>query len=99
MSKLSKPNVGLEEARPFAGMSQVHAHAAGMDIEPTRSWSVSREGIRPSWCVRLGATPLTCKPLGCGLQNMASRLWRWKVPECTGSRCSRNWREEAFTAT
>lgn len=32
MSKLSKPNVGLEEARPFAGMSQVHAHAAGVDI-------------------------------------------------------------------
>jgi transposase len=32
MSKLSKPNVGLEEARPFAGMSQVHRHAAGVDI-------------------------------------------------------------------
>lgn len=32
MSKLSKPNVGLEEARPFAGMSQVHTHAAGVDI-------------------------------------------------------------------
>ena len=32
MSKLSKPNVGLEEARPFVGMSQVHAHAAGVDI-------------------------------------------------------------------
>ena len=32
MSKLSKPNVGLEEARPFGGMSQVHAHAAGVDI-------------------------------------------------------------------
>jgi len=32
MSKLSKPNVGLEEARPFAGMSQVHPHAAGVDI-------------------------------------------------------------------
>ena len=32
MSKLSKPNVGLEEARPFAGMCQVHEHAAGVDI-------------------------------------------------------------------
>jgi transposase len=32
MSRLSKPNVGLEEARPFAGMSQVHEHAAGVDI-------------------------------------------------------------------
>lgn len=32
MSKLSKPNVGLEEARPFAGMRQVHAQAAGVDI-------------------------------------------------------------------
>lgn len=32
MSKLSKPNVGMEEARPFAGMSQVNAHAAGVDI-------------------------------------------------------------------
>jgi hypothetical protein len=32
MSKLSKPNVGLAEARPFAGMSQVHAQAAGVDI-------------------------------------------------------------------
>lgn len=32
MSKLSKPNVGLEEARPFAGMSQVNANAAGVDI-------------------------------------------------------------------
>jgi transposase len=32
MSKLSKPNGGLEEARPFVGMSQVHAHAAGVDI-------------------------------------------------------------------
>jgi transposase len=32
MSKLSKPNVGLEEARPFAGMSQVNQNAAGVDI-------------------------------------------------------------------
>lgn len=32
MSKLSKPNVGMEEARPFGGMSQVHAHAGGVDI-------------------------------------------------------------------
>ena len=32
MSKLSKPNVGLEEARPFAGMSQVNAHVAGVDV-------------------------------------------------------------------
>ena len=32
MSKLSKRNVGLEEARPFGGMSQVHRHAAGVDI-------------------------------------------------------------------
>lgn len=32
MSKLSKPNVGMEEARPLGGMSQVHAHAAGVDI-------------------------------------------------------------------
>lgn len=32
MSKLSQPNVGLEEARPFAGMSQVNGNAAGVDI-------------------------------------------------------------------
>ena len=32
MSKLSKPNTGLEEARPFAGMSQVQPNAAGVDI-------------------------------------------------------------------
>jgi len=32
MSKLSKPNPGLEEARAFTGMSQVHAHAAGVDV-------------------------------------------------------------------
>jgi transposase len=32
MSKLRKPNVGTEEARPFAGMSQVHTQAAGVDI-------------------------------------------------------------------
>lgn len=32
MSKLSKPNPGLAEARPFAGMSQVNPHAAGVDI-------------------------------------------------------------------
>lgn len=32
MSKLSKPKVGWEEARPFAGMMQVNAHAAGVDI-------------------------------------------------------------------
>ena len=32
MSKLSKPNIGLEEARPFAGMSQVQPNAAGVDI-------------------------------------------------------------------
>ena len=32
MSKLSKPNVGLEEARPFVGMSQVQPDAAGVDI-------------------------------------------------------------------
>lgn len=32
MSKMSNPNVGMEEARPFAGMSQVNANAAGVDI-------------------------------------------------------------------
>jgi hypothetical protein len=32
MSKLSKPNLPLEQARPFAGMSQVHPKAAGVDI-------------------------------------------------------------------
>jgi len=32
MSKLSKPNANLEEARPFAGMRQVNANAAGVDI-------------------------------------------------------------------
>jgi transposase len=32
VSRLSKPNVGLAEARPFAGMSQVYAHAAGVDV-------------------------------------------------------------------
>jgi transposase len=32
MSRLSKPNAGLEEARLFAGMSQVHPNAAGVDI-------------------------------------------------------------------
>ena len=32
MSKLSQPNAKLAQARPFAGMSQVHQHAAGVDI-------------------------------------------------------------------
>jgi transposase len=32
MSKLSKPNEGMEEARSFGGMRQVHGHAAGVDI-------------------------------------------------------------------
>lgn len=32
MSKLSRPNAGLEDARPFAGMSCVNANAAGVDI-------------------------------------------------------------------
>ena len=32
MSKLSKPNTSLAEVRPFAGMSQVNPHAAGVDI-------------------------------------------------------------------
>jgi transposase len=32
MSKLSRPNVGMEEARPFGSMRRVHAHAAGVDI-------------------------------------------------------------------
>ena len=32
MSKLSKRNPKLAESRPFAGMSQIHAHAAGIDI-------------------------------------------------------------------
>jgi len=32
MSKLSNPNTSLAEVRPFAGMSQVNPHAAGVDI-------------------------------------------------------------------
>ncbi|HSL42654.1 MAG TPA: IS110 family transposase [Anaerolineales bacterium] len=32
MSRLSRPNMGMAEARPFAGMSQVHAHATGADV-------------------------------------------------------------------
>src|ERR1700752_865301 len=63
-----------------------------------RSWCVWREPKGCKWCVALEATPWICRPLAGGLQNMTSRLWEWKVPECTGSHCSRNWREEAFTA-
>ena len=32
MSKLSKPNLSTTEARPVAGMNQVHTHAAGVDL-------------------------------------------------------------------
>jgi transposase len=32
VSRLSKPNVGMAEAKPIAGMSQVHEHAAGVDV-------------------------------------------------------------------
>lgn len=32
MSRLSKPNISLEEARPFQGMSLVNQNAAGVDI-------------------------------------------------------------------
>ena len=32
MSKLSQPNVSLTEARPFAAMSRVNPHAAGVDL-------------------------------------------------------------------
>jgi transposase len=32
MSRLSHPNTKLATARPFAGMSQIHPHAAGVDI-------------------------------------------------------------------
>lgn len=32
MSKLSQPNSSLAEVRPFAGMSRVNPHAAGVDI-------------------------------------------------------------------
>jgi len=32
MSKLSQPNANLNEARPFASMSRVNPHAAGVDI-------------------------------------------------------------------
>jgi len=32
MSKLSQPNRQSAETRPFAGMSRVHLHAAGLDI-------------------------------------------------------------------
>ena len=32
MSRLSKPNTSLEEARPFQGMSLVNQNAAGVDI-------------------------------------------------------------------
>ena len=32
MSRLSKPNPILEEARPFQGLSQVNQNAAGVDI-------------------------------------------------------------------
>ncbi len=32
MSKLSQPNTTLTEARPFASMSRIHPHAAGVDI-------------------------------------------------------------------
>ena len=32
MSRLSRPNTSLAEARPFQGMSLVNQHAAGVDI-------------------------------------------------------------------
>ncbi len=32
MSKLGQPNPSLSEARPFAAMSRVNPHAAGVDF-------------------------------------------------------------------
>ena len=32
MSKLSRPNPSVSEARPFAAMSRVNLHGAGVDL-------------------------------------------------------------------
>lgn len=108
MSRLSKPNEGMAEARPFAGMSQVHEHAAGVDVG-AHEIMVCVAGVEGTQLVRsFGSYTVDLQAIGKWLEEHEVETVAtpaptagavWKARGCTGFHSSRNWREEAFTAT
>jgi len=48
MRRKGKRTKGIEQAQPFAGLSKVNPHAAGVD---TSTSSVQALGRKKSWCV------------------------------------------------
>ena len=91
MSKLSKRHCGPSSpgaARPFAGMPQVHPHAAGVDsgaheIMPVCPWATIN-----SSCVPLARTRRILTPWRTGAATATSSQSPWN-PQSSGFPCVR----------
>ena len=91
MKKKSKRTKGMEEARPFEGMSKVNRNAAGVDIGATEIVACVSGGEEVQLVKAFGNYTVDLQSIANGSMSTRSRRWRWKVPGCIGSRCLKNW--------
>ena len=100
MSRLSRSNTKLAQARPFAGMSQLQAYAAGVDIG-AHEIMVCIPGEGNTQVVRaFGNYTLDLQAIGAwlqeeGIQTIATPAPTagavWKVRGCIGSHSLKSW--------
>jgi hypothetical protein len=99
MKKKGKRTKGMEEAHPFAGMSQVNPNAAGVDIGAVEivacvAGDETTQIVKAfgNYTVDTSTSSVqACKRLASGCMNIRSKLWRWKARACIGFRCLKNW--------
>lgn len=99
MKRKSKRTRGMEEARPFEGMSKVNKNAAGVDIGATEIVACVSEGEEVQLVKAFGNYTVD-------LQSIAKWFHEHQIKtvamESTGvycgSRCLKNWNDRALHA-
>jgi len=91
MSRKSKRTKGMEEARPFAGMSRVNEDAAGVDIGAIEIVACVAGDEDTQIVKAFGNYTVDCKRSGSGCKNTKSKALRWKAPAYIGFRYLKCW--------
>jgi transposase len=107
MRKKGKRTRGMEEARPFDGLSKVNLDAAGVDIGATEIVACVSRGAGVQLVRAFGNYTADLQAI-CewfrehGVKTVATPAPTagavWKARGCIGFRCSKNWRGRDLNA-
>ena len=100
MKKKSKRTKGIEEARPYDGLSKVNHYAAGVDIGATEIVACVPDGDEIQLVKGFGNYTVDLKAIAQWFSDHKIKTVAtpaptagavWKVRGCIGSRCLKNW--------